>query len=89
MLPFVKKLFGHAMCAMRDLSSPTRDQTHAPCSGSAESQPLDGQGSPRDSASLLRNPLNSFDPSKLPSRRGLPNGSSALIARVPGHRGWF
>ena len=22
---------------MRDLSSPTRDQTHAPCSGSAES----------------------------------------------------
>ena len=31
---------------MRDLSSPTRDGTRAPCSGSTESQPLDCQGSP-------------------------------------------
>ena len=31
---------------MRDLSSLTRDQTHAPCVGSTESQPLDRQGSP-------------------------------------------
>ena len=31
---------------MRDLSSPTRDQTHAPCSGSAEYQPLGCQESP-------------------------------------------
>ena len=31
---------------MRDLSSLTRDGTHAPCSGSVESQPLDSQGSP-------------------------------------------
>ena len=31
---------------MQDLSSPTRDQTHAPCIGSTESQPLDHQGSP-------------------------------------------
>ena len=30
---------------MWDLSSPTRDQTYAPCSGSTESQPLDLQGS--------------------------------------------
>ena len=28
--------FGHTM-SMWDLSSPTRDQTHAPCIGSAES----------------------------------------------------
>ena len=31
---------------MWDLSSPTRDRTCAPCSGSMKSQPLDGQGSP-------------------------------------------
>ena len=31
---------------MWDLSSPTRGQTHAPCTGSMESQPLDHQGSP-------------------------------------------
>ena len=30
---------------MWDLSFPTRDRTHAPCSGSAESSPLDHQGS--------------------------------------------
>ena len=35
-------IFGH----MWDLSSPTRDQTHAPCSGTMESKPLDSQGSP-------------------------------------------
>ena len=34
---------------MGDLSSPTRDRTHGPCSGSAESQPLDPQGSPSPS----------------------------------------
>ena len=32
--------------SMWDLSSPTRDRTRAPCSGSAESQPLDCQGIP-------------------------------------------
>ena len=32
--------------SMWDLSFPNRDRTHAPCSGSAESQPLDHQGSP-------------------------------------------
>ena len=32
--------------SMQDLSSPTKDQTSTPCSGSAESQPLDQQGSP-------------------------------------------
>ena len=31
---------------MWDLSSPTRDQTHTPCTGRAESYPLDCQGSP-------------------------------------------
>ena len=30
---------------MQDLSSPTRDQTRAPCIGSTESEPLDYQGS--------------------------------------------
>ena len=35
---------------LRDLSSPTKDQTQAPCSGSMESQPLDHQGSPRAEA---------------------------------------
>ena len=33
-------------CSMRDLSSPTRDRTRAPSNGSAESSPLDRQGSP-------------------------------------------
>ena len=37
---------GHAV--MWDPSSLSRDQTRAPCSGSAESQPLDHQGSPRN-----------------------------------------
>ena len=32
--------------SMRELSSPVRDQTRAPCSGSAESEPLDHQGIP-------------------------------------------
>ncbi|KAJ8793066.1 hypothetical protein J1605_003743 [Eschrichtius robustus] len=32
---------------MRDLSTPPRDQTQAPCGGSAESKPLDCQGSPK------------------------------------------
>ena len=31
---------------MWDLSALTRDRTHAPCSGSTESQLLDHQGSP-------------------------------------------
>ena len=31
---------------MWNLSSPTRDWTHVPCGRSAESQPLDYQGSP-------------------------------------------
>ena len=31
---------------MQDLSSTTRDGTHAPCSGNTESQPLDQQGHP-------------------------------------------
>ena len=33
------------LCPM-DLSSPTRDQTLIPCSGSTESKPLDHQGRP-------------------------------------------
>ena len=31
-----------------DLSSPTRDQTYTPCSGTIQSNPLDHQGSPRN-----------------------------------------
>ena len=34
------------LCSTQDLSSLTRDQTSAPCNGSAESYPLDCQGSP-------------------------------------------
>ena len=37
---------GGTLCGLQDLSSPTRDRTHAPCSGSTESYPLDHQGSP-------------------------------------------
>ena len=40
-------LFSSPPCSMQDLSSPTRDQTHAPCNGSTESQSLDHQGSPQ------------------------------------------
>ena len=34
------------LCGMQDLSSPTRDWTCVPCSGSVESQPLNNQRSP-------------------------------------------
>ena len=34
------------LCGLWDLSSPTRNWTWAPCSGSAESEPLGNQGSP-------------------------------------------
>ena len=37
---------------MWDLSSLTWDRTRAPCSESAESQPLDRQGSPRDNGEV-------------------------------------
>ena len=47
---FLKECFIYLFLAtphdMWDLSSPARDQTHAPCNGSMESQPLDLQGSP-------------------------------------------
>ena len=38
---------------IQDLSSPTRDRTRAPCSGSAESEPLDGQGIPKGRLILI------------------------------------
>ena len=37
-----------------EISSPTRDRTCAPCSGSAEYSPLDDQGIPRYNIKLLR-----------------------------------
>ena len=44
---YVTKFFFLAsLHSMRNLSSPTRDWTHAPCIGSPESQPLDHQGIP-------------------------------------------
>ena len=46
--------FGHTMQHM-DLNSLTRDRTHAPCSGSTESQPLDRQVSPLPQLILLWN----------------------------------
>ena len=48
--PFLSFSFSFSFLAvprsMWDLSSLTRDQTRAPCIGSAESSPLDHQGSP-------------------------------------------
>ena len=38
--------FGGGRFIMQDLSSQTRERTHAPCSGSAESEPLAHQGGP-------------------------------------------
>ena len=43
---FLIFIFLAALQGLWDLSSPTRDGTQAPCSGSSESQPLDRQGSP-------------------------------------------
>ena len=45
-------LFLSVPCSMRDLTSPTRDRTSGPCSGSAASQPLDRQGSPNSKVFL-------------------------------------
>ena len=58
--------FFAAVCSMRDLSSLTRDRTHAPCTGSTESQPQAHQGSPNTESSrgvgihrhLLPSPLS-------------------------------
>ena len=47
LLFFMSFFFLAAHHGMRDLSSPTRDQTCTPCSGSMESSPLDHPGSPR------------------------------------------
>lgn len=40
--------FFSLLCSMQDLSYPTKEQTHIPFSGSAESQPLDHQGIPSE-----------------------------------------
>ena len=45
---------------MWDLGSLTRDGTHASCIGSAESQPLDREGSPRPCIFLLGNFVKDF-----------------------------
>ena len=42
-------------CGMWGLSSPNRDWTHAPCSGSPESYPLDHKASPSESFLMLVN----------------------------------
>ena len=46
---YFKKYFGSTQ-GMWDLSSPTRDRTCAPCTGSSASQPLDQEGSPQKGA---------------------------------------
>ena len=49
LLYFLKKSFVYVFIyffGTWDLSSPTRNRTRGPCIGSAESQPLDRQGSP-------------------------------------------
>ena len=43
---------------MWDLRSPTRDRTHAPCIGSAESKPLDCQVSPADFVVVVSKPAS-------------------------------
>ena len=58
--------FFAAVCNVQDLSSLTRYQTHAPCTGSTESQPQAHQGSPNTESSrgfgihrhLLSSPLS-------------------------------
>ena len=50
---FIFFYFLAALCGMWDLSLLTRDGTRIPCIGSAESQPLDHQGSPLASISLF------------------------------------
>ena len=67
-----KNFFFDALCGMWDLSFPTRNQTHAPCLGSMEPQPLGHQGGPPSEfwghwpvvfwqpGSLLRRPVSSF-----------------------------
>ena len=48
--PFLVAACGLVSCGMRtESSSPARDRTQAPCIGSAESYPLDHQGSPVES----------------------------------------
>ena len=46
---------------MQDLSSPTRDRTHAPCIGITESHPLDHQGSPMTWSQLHTKNAHSWD----------------------------
>ena len=46
-------LFLAVLCCLWNLSSPTRDY-HAPCTGSAESQPLDCQGIPGNTSQHRR-----------------------------------
>ena len=41
-------------------SSPTRDQTHGPFTGTVESKPLDGQGSRRGGCILTKQPPLQF-----------------------------
>ena len=50
--------FPATLCNAQDLSSPTRARIPAPCTGGAESQPLDYQGSPYKSYCKL----NPFPP---------------------------
>lgn len=52
--------FSAVPCRVRDLRSLTRDRTCTPCSGSAESQPLDHQGSPSMVSSELANSQEVF-----------------------------
>ena len=41
---FKRNYFGATLSSMRDLSTPTRDQTHTSCSASTESEPRNHQG---------------------------------------------
>ena len=72
---------------MWDLSSPTRDQTRAPCSGSMESSPLDRQGSPKAAVltRVVRESLSKVTAEQRPREVGLraehsrPEGAARAV----------
>lgn len=58
MIPF---FFLATLSGMWHLTSPTRDQTHAPCSGSTDSQPRNYQERPCSTSALFNHPLTNAE----------------------------
>ena len=88
-------LFMDTLCGMWGLSSLTRDRNNTPCSGSAESWPLDSQGSPW--GSFLKNGTSNFYADRswetgpgwggLLPRMGRPPGWKSF-SRAAGKQNW-